>query len=139
MMRLSDWQIVWAPGEAGERTLLALDDVMEDEIRLPLSQLADVGRPDFSLTGLPVSRGNRKRRIEFTRRDSHATLLDAWQAVFSALAADAWAVKKTLRITPRSGSATNYTAALLSSSHRVAPESGVAETIHSYAIRIVPA
>lgn len=137
-MRVSDWQIVWDPAGAGERTLLALDDVLEDEIRLPLSQSADVGRPDFSLTGLPVARGNRKRRLEFTRRADHASVEAAWQAVFVALAADAWGAKKTLRITPRGGSAANFTAALLSSSHRVAPDGGPAETLHSYAIRIVP-
>ena len=137
-MRVSDWQIVWDPSGAGERVLLALDDLLEDEIRMPLSQSADIGRPDFSLTGLPVARGNRKRRIEFTRRDSHATVEAAWQAVFAALAADAWGVKKTLRITPRGGSAANYTAALLSSNHRVAPDGGPAETLHAFAFRIVP-
>lgn len=137
-MRVSDWQIVWDPAGAGERVLLSLGDLMEEEIRLPLSQATDIGRPDFSLTGLPVTRGNRKRRLEFARRDEHANVLTAWQAVFAELSADAWGEKKTLRLTPRGGSAVNYTAALLSSSHRMAPEGGLAETLHSYAFRVTP-
>lgn len=136
-MRVSDWQIVWDPSGDGERTLLSLGDMMESDIRLPISISSDVGRPDFSLTGIPVSRGNRKRRVEFSRRDGHSSVLDAWQALFTELAADPWGLKKTLRITPRGGSATNYTAALLSSSHRVVSD-GLAESSHSYAFRIVP-
>lgn len=138
MMRVSDWQIVWNPAGAGVRTLLAVDDVMDGEIRLPLSQMGDVGMPDFSAGGLPVARGNRRRRVEFTRIDSHGSVDAAWAAVFSCLADDPWGVKGTLSITPRGGVAVSYQAAILSSTHRVAPDGGPAETLHSYALRIVP-
>lgn len=138
MMRVSDWQIVWDPASAWPRTLLAVDDILDGEIRLPLSQMGDVGRPDFSAGGLPVARGNRKRRLEFTRIDSHASVDEAWAAVFASLADDPWGLKGTLSITPRGGVAVLFTAAILSSTHRVSPDGGPVETLHSYSFRIVP-
>jgi hypothetical protein len=135
-MRISDFQIVWAPGTAGETPLLALDDTMDSEIRVPLAQLVDVGRPDFQAGGLPVSRGNRRRRLEFSVRRENATAAAAWLAVFQALAWSPWGQKQTIRITPRSGTARNHPAVIMSCRHEVARGSGLNETVHQYVFRL---
>jgi len=138
MIRLSNWRIVWDAGGTSPRVLLDFGDPMDAEIQLPRDQVTDVGRPDFSLSGIPISRGNRKRRIEFSRRDEHANGVAAWQAVFNALRTDPWAIKATLSIQPEGGTARLYDAALLSASHHPTTEDGAVESVHSYAFRISP-
>ncbi|MFU8894004.1 MAG: hypothetical protein ACNA8L_10285 [Luteolibacter sp.] len=135
-MRISDFQIIWAPGTGEEKILLALGDTMDSEIRMPLAQLVDVGRPDFQKGGLPVSRGNRRRRLEFSVRTEHASVNAAWLAVFAALAWSPWGEKQTIRITPRGGTARNHPAVMMACRHEVAKGSGLAETIHQYTFRL---
>jgi len=135
-MRTSDWTITWAPGTADELPLLALGDVLDSEIRIPRSQFVDVGRPDFSRHGIPVIRGNRRRRLDFEVRREHASVSDAWLAVFAALAAAPWGEKEILRLTPRGGTARNHAAVLLACRHEVAKGGGPAETIHGYSFRL---
>lgn len=136
-MRNSDWTITWDPAGA-PLVMLALDDVMDNEIRIGGQQLTGSGLSDFALRAVALSRGNRKVSLEITRRLPHATTAAAWQACMDALIAAPWGLKKTLRITPRGGSARDYTAALLSSSHKPAHDDGLIESVHTYSLRIVP-
>jgi len=138
MIRLSNWRIVWDAGGTVPRVLLDFGDSMDAEIQIPREMVTDIGRPDFALSGIPISRGNRKRRVEFSRRDEHATGVAAWQAVFNALRSDPWGKKSALSIQPEGGTARLYDAALLSASHRPTTEDGVVESVHSYAFRITP-
>lgn len=136
-MRHSDWTITW--DQAGTPlVLLALDDVMDSEIRLGGQQLVGSGLSDFALRAVAISRQNRKATLEISRRLPHATTSAAWLACATALIAAPWGKKATLRITPRGGSARDYTAALLSSTHKPAHDDGLIESIHSYSLKIVP-
>lgn len=137
MLRNSDWKITWEPSGVA-LVLLDFDDLMDYELKLPIVQLADATRSDFGLRSVTVSRGNIKRRAEFTRRIPTTTPVLAWRACFLAISADPWALKGILRIQPRSGTARDYTAALLSSKHRPAFEDGLCESVHDYAFRIIP-
>ena len=96
------------------------------------------GKPDFALRARVVSRGNRRGRLEFSRRDTHATAAASWAAALAGLAAAPWSAKGTLGIQPRGGARRDYTAALLSSTHRPSHEDGVLESVHSYAFRVSP-
>jgi hypothetical protein len=136
MLRTSDWKITWDPDGGSPLVMLDFSDLMEREIRLPREQLAAVGRPDFAKRARLVSRGNRRGRLEFSRRDGHATAAACWQAAMAALKDAPWNAKGTLGIQPRGGSRRDYTAALLSSSHRASHQDGVLESIHSYAFRV---
>lgn len=136
-MRNSDWTITWDPAGT-PLVLLALDDVMDSEIRLGGQQLTGSGLSDFALRAVAISRKNRKVTLEITRRLPHATTAAAWQDCMFALIAAPWGLKKTLRITPRGGAARDYTAALLNSTHKPAHDDGLIEAIHSYSLRIVP-
>lgn len=136
-MRNSDWTITWDP-LGTPLVLLALDDVMDSEIRLGGQQLVGSGLSDFALRAVAISRQNRKATLEFTRRQSRYDAASAWLACATALIATPWGLKKTLRITPRGGSARDYTAAVLSCTHRPAHDDGLIESVHSYSFRIVP-
>lgn len=136
-MRTSDWQIIWDPTTT-PLVLLDYDDLMDSEIRMGGQQLAGSGVSDFALRAVAIARQNRKATLEFSRRLPHATTAAAWLACAAAIASAPWGSKATLRITPRGGSARDYTAALLSSSHRPAHEDGWIESVHRYSLRIVP-
>lgn len=116
-------------------TLLSPGDLMDAEVRMPGGQATDVGRADFARGGKPVSRGNRRRRLEFSRVDEYDSTDDAWLEVFRAMVADPWGVKATLRVTPRGGSAVDFPAAFLSTRHRMLGGDPV-ETMHEYVLRI---
>jgi hypothetical protein len=136
MIRISPWRIIWDAGGTPV-TLLDYGDDMDGEIRLDGVQLVDVGRMDFAQGGLPVARGNRKRRIEFSRRVPHSTAVASWQATLNAVRTAPWGVKKTLTVTPQGGTARSFTAALLSCRHKPDTLDGMIESFHSYAFRIV--
>lgn len=137
MFRNSDWQITWNP-DGAPLVLLAFDDLMNGEINMTMGQLVETARSDFALRSIPISRANIKRRVEFSRRLPQASVVLAWRACFNAISSDPWGLKSVLRIQPRSGTARNYTAALLNSTHRPAFEDGLIESVHTYAFRIIP-
>lgn len=137
-MRESDWSIVWEPEGETPLVLLSLGSLMDSEIRLNREQLTSAGKSDFALRLVMLSRKNAKRRLEFTRRDSHVSNAASWKACLSALKAAPWGLKGTLRIIPRGGAARDYTAALLSTAHRPASEDGFVESVHNFAFRVIP-
>lgn len=136
-MRESDWRIVWDPAGASPLVLLDFGDLMDSEIRLPRQQLAATGKPDFALRARVVSRGNRRGRLEFTRRLPHATAAASWTAALDALAALPWGLKGDLTIQPRGGTARDYVAAVLSSRHRAAADDGIIESVHDCVFRVI--
>lgn len=134
-MRSSDWKITWDP--AGDsRVLLDYDDLMDGEIRTSGEQLVGQGQTDFALRATALSRGNVKRRLEFGRRLPHTTGAASWLAAVEELIAMPWGLKGTLRIEPRGGTVRNYTACILSSSHRPVVEDGLIESVHDYVFRL---
>jgi hypothetical protein len=136
MTRISPWRIIWDVGGT-PATLLDYGDEMDTEIRLDGQQLTDVGALDFALAGLPVARGNLKRRLEFSRRLPHTTAAASWQAVLAAVRSAPWGVKKTLTVQPQGGTVRSFTAALLACQHKPDTLDGIIESAHSYAFRIV--
>lgn len=137
-MRASDWKITWDPAGVSPLVLLDYDDLMDSEIRLPREQLSAVGKSDFALRVTPLARQNVKARLEFSRRLEHATAAASWEASLAALAAVPWGQKGVLRVQPRGGAARDYTAAVLSSNHRPSYQDGIIESVHGYALRVVP-
>lgn len=136
-MRSSDWQITWDPAGASPLVLLDYDDLMDSEIRLPREQLSAAGKSDFALRVVPLARQNAKARLEFTRRVAHATAAGSWDASLAALGQVPWGMKGVLRVQPRGGAGRDYTAAVLSSSHRPSYQDGIIESVHGYALRVV--
>lgn len=135
-MRNSDWKITWDP--AGDAlVLLDYDDLMDSEIRMDGQQLVEAGKSDFAVRAVFMSRGNSKRRLEFTRRIEHATGAASWNAWHAALAAVPWGAKASLKIAQRAGQFWICdAAAVLSSSHRLSTEDGIIESVHQYSLRI---
>lgn len=138
MMRDSDWRIVWNPLGASPRVLLDYDDLMEEETARALEQLVDIGRFDFAASGQPASRGNLRQRLEFSRRDAHATAAQSWDACQAALAEDPWGMKSLVQVVPRGGTPRLHSAALLSSNHQPATDGPEPESVHHYAFRVAP-
>ena len=134
--RVSDWEIVWAPGTAGERTLLAAGDLMAEELSNNEASAVAVGVLDGTPTARLVSRGNAARRMEFSRVIEHETMADAWKANMQAMAAEPWGITSSLPITPAGQSVREVRAALLSTSHTMATDNGAIETIHRYRFRV---
>jgi hypothetical protein len=137
-MRESDWRIVWDPAGVSPLVLLDFGDLMDSEIRLPRQQLVATGKPDFALRAQVVSRGNRRGRLEYSRRLPHATAKASWKAAMDAMAALPWGVKGELSIQPRGGSERSYTAAVLSSRHGPRADDGVIESLHECVFRVIP-
>jgi hypothetical protein len=137
-MRESAWEIIWDAAGASPATLLTYGDLMDAEIRLDGQQLVASGKPDFAPGAIPASRGNARRRLEFSRRVAHATAAASWQAALDALRAAPWGTKATLTIQPSGGALRSYTAALLSCRHRPDHADGLIESVHDYAFRVTP-
>lgn len=137
-MRESDWRIVWDPAGVSPLVLLNFGDLMDSEIRMPRQQLAVTGKLDFALRAKVVSRGNRRGRLEFTRRLPHATAASSWKAAMDAMMALPWRLKGELSIQPRGGDERSYTATVLSSRHRPATDDGVIESVHDCVFRVIP-
>ena len=135
-MRESEWRVVWDPLGASPRVMLGFGSLMENEHARTLDQQVAVARFDFAASGAPVSRGNSKCRLEFSRRDEHANASLSWDACHRELLAAPWGFKGTLQVQGRGLSPVLYTAALLSSSH--APDTGFdfPESVHHWAFRV---
>jgi hypothetical protein len=100
----SNWRITWNPSGESPVVLLDYGDEMEAEISGELAALVDISRYDTAPNGRPYGRGNRKRRLEFTRYRYYANPIAAFQAMLAANAADPWKEKQLLRIEPLLGS-----------------------------------
>ena len=135
-MRESVWKIVWGAGGGSPRTLLDYGDLLTSEIRTGWKSRTDVGKPDFSLAGIPVSRGNTAMRLEFSVRRPHASMVAAWREVLDQLASDPWGVRETMSIQGLDEVAVNHTAVLLTTSHYPFASDGVIESVHEYAFRV---
>lgn len=138
MIRDSPWEIIWSVAGSAPVTLLTYGEAMDSEIRVNGQQLTAVGKSDFARSAVPISRGNVKRRLEFSRRTPHATAAAAWQAAMDALKLAPWGIKGTLSIQPAGGSARLYPAALLSVAARPDSIDGLTEHVESWAWRIGP-
>lgn len=138
MIRESSWEIIWSVAGADPVTLLTYGDAMDAEIRLSGQQLAGTGRSDFARSAVPISRGNAKRRLEFSRRTPHATAALAWQAAMATVKLAPWGLKGMLSIQPAGGTARLYQAALLSVAARPDSLDGLTEHVESWAWRLLP-
>jgi hypothetical protein len=116
--------------------LLDFGDTMEAEIALPRTGLTDAGKPDFATSARPVGRANRKRRLEFSRRSTHATHLAAWTAALTTVSTAPWGLKATLSIQPRGGTVRYFTSALLALKARPDTSGGFWESLENWSLRI---
>ena len=116
-MRNSAWQIVWEPTGESPRVLLDFGDLMEREITLPVEGLSFIGRSDFAPSAIPVSRGNVRRRLEFSRRDAHSTAAESWEKCSQEIASLPWGMRSILSLQPLGGLQRYYYAAIANSAH----------------------
>ena len=138
MLRESSWEIIWDAAGDSPAVLLTHEDLMDAEIRLPTTQLTGVGKPDFSPTGLPKGFGNKKRRLEFSRRIPQPSAAAAFQAALDGVRLAPWGIKAVLTIQPRGGAVRSYTAALLSCAHRPDNLDGICEVLQNWSFRVSP-
>ncbi len=137
-MRNSGWEILWEPTGESPRVLLDFGDLMENEITLPVEGLDFTGRSDFALSAVPVSRGNTKRRLGFTRRLEHESAAASWERCSEEVAGLPWGSRGILSVRPLNGLQRYFHAAISDSSH--APSTGFLkpESVHEYSLRVAP-
>ncbi|MCW1884019.1 hypothetical protein OKA04_04715 [Luteolibacter flavescens] len=136
-MRHSSWRITWNPLGSSPRVILDFDDLMDRELAIDGAQLSAIGTFDFAVSSTPSARGNRRRRVEFGKRVGHDSDADSWQECSTQLAAGPWGgdVAGVIEIRPRVGPGLLLRAALLSSTHEPATDTGLAESVHEWSFR----
>lgn len=138
MYRESDWQIMWEPLGEGARLLLDFGDLMDGEIVMPRDASGYTGRSDFAPSAVPVSRGNARRRIEFIRRDEHASNAESWEACSQEIASLPWGTKGVISLRYRGGLERYFVAAVANSTHEPATGGPLAESVHEVSLRVTP-
>jgi len=137
-MRSSEWRIVWDPLGDSPRVLLDYDDLMSDELAQSLAAAMDVGRPDFALSAVPISRKNVRREMAFSKVVSYESPEESWQGCAVELLATPWGQKMPLHVIARNQGERYFIATPISSSHRPTIGFGTPEAVHSWAFRVGP-
>jgi hypothetical protein len=135
-MRESEWRVVWNPLGENPRVLLTFGDLMEDEHARTLEHSVEIGRSDFAKLGKPISRGNVKSRIEFSRRNEHPSAGASWDACAKEIQSAPWGQKSLIQIQGRGGIPSLQSAALLASSHETSTGFDLPESVHRYSFRL---
>ena len=137
-MRNSGWEIVWEPTGASPRMLLDFGDPMETEITLPVEGASFIGRSDFAASAVPVSRGNARRRLGFSRRLKHGSGPESWARCSEEIAALPWGTRGIVSLRPLGGLQRYFHAAVADSSHEPGTGFTQPESVHGYSLRVAP-